>query len=810
MKLSLNWIKEYVELPSSITPEDISYNLTMSTVEVESVTDLSETLNKIVVGEIKELKIHPDADRLQIAVTDIGGEIKDIVCGGSNLAVGMKVAVSLPGAKVRWHGEGDLVEVKVTKVRGVESYGMICASTEIGLSTLFPLSSEKEILDLKDIKCSVGQSISEVINYNDFIFEIDNKSLTNRPDLWGHYGIARELAAIFSCPLKAPVLMGFEFEENSENLKVEIKNTEKCLRYSGLVFENVTNGEAPFWMKTRLSRVGQKPINLLVDITNYILNGVGQPTHVFSYNDISDASIIVRNAASGEMLKVLDGTEVELSEDDLVIADSKKPESLAGVMGGFNSGVNEDTKKIIFESANFAPKFVRKLSGKFGIRTDSSTRYEKGLDPYQTEFAARMFAHMMSELIPDSKMSGAVDIFPNKPEKKVIEVPHVFIESRIGQYISPEDIQSKLTSLGFKVNFVEGLYVVEVPSWRATGDISIKEDIVEEVARLIGYDNLDYSPIPVTISKSVNQSSYDLEKSIRTFLTSYGNLQEIMTYPWVSDKFIKAIKQNKENAYTLSDPPDPKNSSLKTSLIPNMLEAASKNLRYFDSFGIFEISRVFLNTKKDESSRNDEKLPFQPKSLICALVGANAKDLYLELKGIVTNLFSSLSFDFSFSTENVSWIANEGAINLLVNNVSVGTIGIPSKQTLKKAGIDKASVCLFELNLSKILPLKQGVTKYKATPKFPEVNYDLALLFDTQTPWEEIKKLVLKTDDLIKTVEFQDEYKGQQIPNNKKSIAFRMTMGSSKETLTSEQVDVAAGKVLKAVEDKLGGVLRQS
>ncbi|NLX84883.1 MAG: phenylalanine--tRNA ligase subunit beta, partial [Synergistaceae bacterium] len=379
MKFSLNWIKKYVDLPKDLTMEKLSYDLTMCTVEVEDTTDLSKSLSGLVVGKIITVEPHPDADKLRVCTVDIGDTPPStIVCGGINLTPGQLVVVAKLGAMVRWHGVGDPVEIKPAKLRGVLSSGMICASAEIGLADLFPAKLEAEIMDITDFDVKPGMAIADALGINDVILEVDKKSLTNRPDLWGHYGMAREFAAIYDLKLKP--LDKSDIPHVSGDLDAVIEDTARCSRYTATTFTGIKNVASPFELKTLIWRVGMRPINLPVDITNYVMLATGQPTHGFDKNHI-EGNIHVRRAKAGEKLELLDGEILDLTTEDLVIADEKKSLGLAGIMGGKLDSVMEDTTELILEIANFNAMGIRRTAQRFDIRTEASSRYEKSLDP---------------------------------------------------------------------------------------------------------------------------------------------------------------------------------------------------------------------------------------------------------------------------------------------------------------------------------------------------------------------------------------------------------------------------------------------
>lgn len=496
MKVSLNWIRDYVQLPADADLKKLAYDLTMSTVEVEDATDLGASFHDMVVGVINTIEQHPNADKLKVCKTDIGGRVEDIVCGGSNLREGMKVAVALPGAMCKWHGEGDLVEIKKSKLRGVDSYGMICGAVEIGLADLFPTKEEAHILDLSDFDAPAGTPLADALDLNDIILEIDNKSMTNRPDLWGHYGIAREIAALYDLPMtQFP-----HFDRNVENTSgfhVTVEDAERCPRMTGTQIENVCVKPAPYWMQVRIWKTGMRPINALVDITNYVMLATGQPSHAYDSDHIA-GHIIVRRAKAGETLTLLNGKELPLSTDDLTIADDAGIVGLAGVMGGAKDSILPTTSKVILEIANFQAAGIRRTALRYDNRTEASARYEKAIDPERCDQAFDLSMQLFSQLYPEMKVTGLVDQYPEHLKPAEIDVALSWLERRLGKRLSPDEIKHKMELLGYSITFNGDNMHVVVPTWRSTGDVSIQADIMEEVARMYGYENFEAEPITTT------------------------------------------------------------------------------------------------------------------------------------------------------------------------------------------------------------------------------------------------------------------------------------------------------------------------
>ena len=505
MKVSLNWIRDYVQLPADADLKKLAYDLTMSTVEVEDATDLGASFHDMVVGVINTIEQHPNADKLKVCKTDIGDRVEDIVCGGSNLREGMKVAVALPGAMCKWHGEGDLVEIKKSKLRGVDSYGMICGAVEIGLADLFPTKEEAHILDLSDFDAPAGTPLADALDLNDIILEIDNKSMTNRPDLWGHYGIAREIAALYDLPMtQFP-----HFDRNVENtagFHVTVEDAERCPRYLSAQIEGLNVKPAPYQMQNRIWKVGMRPINALVDITNYVMLATGQPTHAFDSDHIA-GHVIVRRAGEGEKLLLLNGKELALSSDDLVIADDAGVVGLAGVMGGAKDSILPDTSKVILEVANFDAKGIRRTALRYDNRTEASARYEKAIDPERCDQAFDLSMQLFSQLYPEMKVTGLVDQYPAHLKPAEIDVALSWLERRLGKHLSPDEIKHKMELLGYSITFNGDNMHVVVPTWRSTGDVSIQADIMEEVARMYGYENFEAEPITTTFDGACRRSS---------------------------------------------------------------------------------------------------------------------------------------------------------------------------------------------------------------------------------------------------------------------------------------------------------------
>ncbi len=810
MILSLSWIKDYVSLPDDADLTKLAYDLTMDTVEVEDVEYLGKRFENMVVGVITAVNPHPNADKLRVCTVDLGeAEPKEIVCGGINLEVGMRVAVAVPGAIVRWHGEGEPVEIKKSKLRGVESYGMICASDEIGLGDLLPSKQEAEILDLSAWDVPAGTPLADALDLNDVLLEIDNKSMTNRPDLWGHYGIAREIAALYKLPMKKiePVKV-----DAKSDFKVEIKDIDRCPRYIGVEMDGVSVKASPFSMQSRIWRVGMRPINALVDITNYVMLATGNPTHAFDADNIED-HITVRRAAEGEKLLLLNGKELSLCNDDLVIADGEGAVALAGVMGGAKDSILPKTTRVILEVANFESTGIRRTALRYDNRTEASSRYEKAVDPERCDQALALSLAFFKELYPELQITGFCDRYEKKLERAEIDVSLTWLAKRLGKHLTNDDIRAKLEILGFDVDINGDNMHVIAPTWRSTGDISIKDDVMEEVARMYGYDNFESTPFTTSFEGAINQKDISLVRNIKEYLAIRCGMQEIFTYPWMNDTFVNAVMQDTTGMLRLSTPPAPELSWLRSSLLPNMCEAVMKNERYFDDFSIFEEAQVFTDTDYTSPYDETESLPKQRRNIAAAVASGtrNVNELFREMKGFLAYMprYTHMEgFTFKKDVKPV-WADSVVWQNIYVGETKVGDLGLVAKKVTMECGIKNLTVVVFEMDTTLLKPLISRTNKFTHLAEYPVTDYDISMLFDSATTWEEIDAVIAKKPaGPVKAADFVDEYRGKQIPAGKKSVTIRLTIGSNEKTLTSDEIEAAAGSVMKQLSKRLGAELR--
>lgn len=835
MKVSLNWIRRYINLPLEITEKQIAYDLTMRTVEVEDVINTSERFENIVVGKILGVNPHPDADKLRVCIVDCGlEEPKQIVCGGKNLYPDEFVVVCKPGSFVVWHGEGEPVKIKESKLRGVKSFGMISASDEIYLGNIYP-DEPANIMDLSKLdgidvsKLVPGTNISEVVGIKDTVLDIDNKSLTNRPDLWGHYGIARELAAIYKLPLK-DVNEGFEYDLSFKKLpkyKVSIEDTVKCKRYTALKIEGLNVKSSPAWMQIAIQSAGMQPKNAIVDITNYVMLAVGQPTHAFDATQVEGEQIVVRNAKEGEKILLLDDEELELTPDDLVICDSVEPMGLAGIRGGKKDSILSETTCVVLEVANFAPESIRKTEKRFGEKTDAGIRFEKGIDTERVDIGLSLAVTLFKNIYPECKFTAYGEVYDSKTECAKVDVSQDFLDRRIGTPLEESKIVDTLNYLGYDVEIIasgadeidpsirkysngepfnDKYYHVTVPAWRSTGDVSIRDDILGDLTRLIGYENFESKPFTVNFDSAVKQLDEELERKIKEYLSFRCGFYEIFTYPWVSDKYIIAAGVSTENAVRLATPPAPDQANLRISLVPGLLEAAEKNLRYFDEFNLYEMAEVFEKGEYHPSS-NDETLPIQKMMLAGITVSNTNEKVFYDAKGVLESMprFCHMEGIEFKQVDKPSWADSNAYLNIICNGDVIGTLGLVSIKALHEAGVDNASCAVFEIEMAKLIPFKSRTNVYEALPVFPLVEEDLSILVDEDITWKQIYEAIYRK---CNKVSFKEIYRGKQVPEGKKSVMLSVLLGSDKGTLNSKQIEKKMKVIIDSLNKFCGAELR--
>lgn len=806
MNVSLNILKQFVNL-SNISPEEIKDKLTAHTVEVEKIINPQERFNNVVVAKILEVKKHPQADKLQIALVDAGEkEPLKIVCGAPNIAVSQLVPLAKIGAVL---GEG--FEIKKAEIRGEESFGMLCAPDELGLG-----NDHSGIMILDD-KAKVGQDFAKYLNLDNIVLEVDNKSLSNRPDLWGHYGLARELSVLLNKKLKDYEYKELKIKEakakKGENISVDIKAKNLCRRYIGLKIDNIKIEESPEWLKNELNAIGLNSVNNIVDITNYVMIELGQPLHAFDGENIK--KIIVRKANKGEKMITLDDKERILDEEDLLICSDKESLAIAGVLGGKNSQINNATTSIIIESANFDAISVRKTAQRLGIRSDAVMRFEKSLDPNWCEMAIKKAAELVKKVCPQAKFNyELIEAGDFKNQEQIINLDILWAEKIIGQKIEDKKIENILSSLGLEIKDKnDNIWQIAIPSWRQK-DLKIKQDLIEEIVRIYGYNNISNSLPESSILPPEKDPETELIKQSKNILVHSFNMNEVYNYSFVSEEQLEKLDLDDKSYIKLLNPLSKQSSLLRQTLTTNLISNIKTNQAKYDSIKLFEVGNVFLNTpggpNKDE--KMNESLPYQEKKL--ALILANKKgSTFEELKNIVFNLLYQLSqgqeAEFLGSETIINWADKSEKCLILLGGKEIGFLATIDKNIAIKNGI-KTETTACELNLKNLLIIidKLKVDRYQGISKFPAVNRDLAFVINEKISYNDISKELKNFHSLINKIELFDVYSGQNLENGKKSLAFHLSFQSEEKTLSGEEVEEIVSKLIKHLEDKFSAQIR--
>ncbi len=808
MYISLNWLKDFVKLPAKTKAAEIADQLTAHTVEVESFSRPAERFKNVVVGKVLEVKKHPRADKLFLTKVDIKDSVLAIVCGAPNVARGQLVAVALAGAVL-----ANGLEIKAAEIRGEKSAGMICAADELGLG-----ASHEGILVL-EARAKVGQSLADYLGTDDTVLEVDNKSLSNRPDLWSHYGLARELAAIFDRPLKAYdkfFKKSLAFLSAKENkLVVKVEDKELCPRYLAVKVENISVGESPAWLQERLIAVGQRPINNIVDLTNYVMLECGQPLHAF---DAARAeSLIVRRAKKNESLETLDDEERELDENDLVITDGKKVLAIAGVMGGRASEIFPTTTALVLEAANFSAPAVRRTAQKLNLRTEASMRFEKSLDPELAPVGLKRFLTLLEKLCPEMKIiSALIDVNQATPRPVVIDLTARWLARKIGQEIPASAASALLEKLGFKVALAPtGLMQVTVPSWRANKDVVAKEDLAEEILRLYGYDRVT-SRLPVMpLTLPAIDWGKRLERRVKTVLALKYALSEVYNYSFVGAEQLKKLDIDFFHHLRLANPLADTQSFLRQSLVPGLLNNIKNNQAKAAELGFFEIGRVFFQAPGEikKEAAGEEVLPYQEKRLGLVLAGANG-GLFSRLKGLINNLWLTFApaaspWGFSLAEEMPAWADKKAVAKIKAGHKEIGLIALVNPTASLNLNLKKA-VAVAEINFSLLVNLILNAPPFRLreSAKYPAVRRDLAFVVDAEILYNDIEVELSAFSPLLKDIEIFDFYQGEKLPAGKKSLAFHLTYQAVDRTLTAAEVDKVQNELMAHLAKKFGAKLR--
>ncbi|MBC2580280.1 phenylalanine--tRNA ligase subunit beta [Clostridium sp. DJ247] len=792
MKVPVKWLKDYVDI--DIAPKELGDRLTLSGSKVEEVITTGDEIENVVTGKLVKIEQHPDADKLSVCQADIGEkELLQIVTGANNMKEQDIVPVALHGSTINGG-----VKIKKGKLRGVVSNGMFCSEEELGIAGDEPVHG----LMILPENTPIGKDIKEVLNMTSSIIDLEITS--NRPDCLSVIGIARETAATLDKTYKMPPLdFKVTCKDNiKEELKVELKD-KLCRRYMARGIKNIKIQPSPAWIQDRLLEAGVRPINNIVDITNFVMLELGQPMHAFDVREITSKTIVVERAKNGEKFTTLDGTERTLTSDALNIKDGEKTIGLAGIMGGLNSEVKEDTTYIIFECANFDGTNIRVSSQKLGLRTEASSRFEKDLDPNLIDIAMDRACHLAEELGVGEIMEGTIDIYPEKLEAHSVEVDYNWVNKFLGTELSKEEMKNYLDRLDLTTELKDDTLVVKVPTFRC--DVNIKEDIAEEIARIYGYDK-----IPTTLIKSVstrggkNKKQHLDDKVIEALIAS--GLNQSISYSFVSpkvfDKILLPQDSSLRKVVTIKNPLGEDYSIMRTTTIPSMMEALARNYARNNEYAaLFEIGKVYL------PNEDTNKLPKERNLVTIGLYGDVS---YFHLKGIIENILETLGIDkFSFKreSENPSFHPGKTAV-LNIKKDEVGVLGEMHPDVADNYGVEERCY-IAELNLDVLYSYANLDRKYKALPKFPAVTRDMAILVDDEILVQDIEEIMWKQGgNILESIKLFDVYKGEQIPSGKKSIAYAIVYRAENKTLKDEDVNKVHDKIVRTLENRLGAQLR--
>lgn len=793
MRVSCNWLSRHVDL-SGVDLVALGRRFTMAVAELDGIEEVGLGLERVVVGHVLEVT-GLEGKKVRLTKVDCGPAhgLRSIICGAPNVAAGQYVAVALPGQRL-----GDL-EIAVASVAGVESSGMICSERELGLS-----DEHAGIMTLERAGLVPGTPLTEAVpEIRDTIFVIDNKSLTHRPDCWGHRGIAREVAALLQRPLEN---LDFRVEFTDERpLTIEVQDLVSCPRYSATTMSGVRVERSPLWLRLLLVRAGMRPINNLVDATNFAMLDLGNPLHAFDRRQIAGGGIVVRRATDGERFTTLDGTERTLGNLDLVIADKERAVALAGVMGGLDSEIKDDTTELVLEAASFDPARVRTTAQRLGLRTESSSRFEKSLDPRLVSDGALCFLSLVQQLCPGSRVSSAfMDVHAPFPEPIVITTSVGYIEERLGHTLGADRIVDILRGLAFGVEAGEGgALTVVVPSWRATKDIGIADDLVEEVGRIYGYDNIPPQAPLVPVARPERNAKKKLEHAVRAHLTMACALDELQTYSFDDDAFLAKMGVTPAERVRLVNAISSDEPCMRTHLAPHLVKALDKNARANEDIGVFEIGRVFL-------PRGPE-LPHQPTTLGAlvatrqsptpawagfhwgkAIVQSLARAIERPMPRLVAG---AVSLAWAHPVRQAALVLQDSGGAEHGPGATVGYLAELHPLVLHRLGIEHVGF-VFELDLDAWRAARAAPTGYRPLPRFPAVFRDFAVLVPAAVPAETLREAIARAEPtLVEAVGFESVYSGAGVPEGDKSIAWSVTFRHPERTLTDAEVRQAEAKI---------------
>lgn len=802
MIVTYNWLKEFVDF--HISPQELCDRLTMAGLEVDALEEIGGQLDSVIVARLDAVEQHPDADRLTVCQVYTGSELVQVVCGATNHQKGDLIALAQPGSVL----PGDF-KIKKSKIRGQVSQGMLCSEKELGLS------EESAGIMILPNDLDLGQPVFDALGLKDFQIEI---GLTpNRPDCLSVIGVAREVAALCGADLKLPLPQIAEIEKPiADQASVTIENSEGCPRYAARMIEGVEIGPSPDWMVRRLEAVGMRSINNVVDVTNYVMMELGHPLHAFDYRFLEEGRIVVKSANADEVFVTLDEQKHELSEDDLMICDGQRAVAMAGVMGGLNSEVQDDTTTVLLEAAYFKPTMIRRTSKRHGLHTESSHRFERGADIDMIPVALNRAASLIAELSGGQVLSGVIDNYPKKLDLLVIELERKKVETLLDITMDCATIQVLLESIGLEVDAgssAESLQVT-VPSFRP--DIERDVDLIEEVARLYGYDRIPVTMPVGTVDATLPPKRQIIQKLLRQIMVKTG-FSEAMNYSFIAaDAMNKIGLESGDGRFMhvpIMNPLSEDQAVMRTSLVPSLLETVSRNLNYRSlDLQLFELRPVFL-------SRGDHAACKENLTLTAVMSGrrepegwsqVSASVDFYDLKGVVEQIVTELYLpEVTFSAEHTQAYFHPGkSCSFSIGGEIAGYLGEVHPKVLGRFAIDQP-VYLFELDVEKLIQYAGDFPKFKPLSRFPDVIRDSALLLDDSIQAAQVMDIIQRSKlKSIEGVTLFDLYTGQGIPDGKKSLAIRVRYRDLEKTLTEEEVSKFHDKLIRSLCHQLGAEIR--
>jgi len=755
MKISCNILKSHIKNSDKIDWLNIWDKFSIRTAEVEGVIQVGNDLDRIIVGEVISCEDHPTKPQYHVLKVNDGEGKVDVLCGAPNVRVGLKSAFVQVGGRI-----GDFV-IEAKKIAGVTSYGMLCSGSELGIS-----DDHEGIIELPD-NYEVGRNIKDYLAIEDIIVEIDNKSLTNRPDLWGHYGIAREISAITGHELLP--LDVYEDEIEGEDLDVVVHNYDYCPRYSAIKINNILNKQTPLNMQIQLFYVGMRSISLLVDLTNYLMIELGQPMHAFDAAGINKIEIGL--GEDDTTFTTLDGINRKIDANTLMIKNNNKYFAIAGIMGGLESGINNDTNSIILESANFDAYVIRSASIRLGLRTEASARYEKSLDPNLTIIATKRFIKLLKNVNPEITFASRIT------DKKAVEFnsPTILlykstIKRNLGKELDDDFVVKTLSALSFKVKIMEDYYEVQVPTFRATKDVTIEADLIEELSRMYGYENIEKRPLKVDLTFGVENNEYQAEYNLKQFLALKYGLHEVHSYVWYKTSLLDKLKIKKDNVSVLGRSED---NILRDDLALSLLDVVNTNLKLKEQFSIFELGTTMTDTTNH-------------RKLVILMVDEinNTEQVYLKLKEMVKALFINLKNVTVSFQPGTSFNYYTKVLDVIINHNIVGQVKLFTGDVLSNINRKKI-IAVADININLFHEINNQTILYQEISKYPSVTLDYSIIMDHKLKYQNLKDILLSFEDqYLINYELIDKYLMKDVIN----YTVRFTIGSLNKTL--DQVDI--------------------